>query len=407
LTGSSFYSVEKVEDARSGGTTQAETRIYNERLMVSLIRRHGQLSKVDLTRLTRLAPQTITTIVNRATDAELLVRKEPLRGRMGQPSVPYALNPGAAYSFGLKIDHRSADIALVNFVGEVVAFERTLFDYPTPSAVLSFARAAIARMKRKIKVAAGGRIAGLGIASPFHQWQWDEGNGTSAAKLAAWKEVDIRDELDSQFDWPVYLLNDATVSAGAELMFGRGLGRADFLYVYIGYFVGGGMVFDHHLFPGRNKLAGAIGTIPVPLAGRKGNQTLPFLKAGSLSSLAGRVSSAEANRIYASPEEWGHLGGAMTDWVDEVSSGLAYATQSAIALVDIDNLIIDGAMPAEVRKDIAKATRRKLARAAADRPEPFSVLEGSFGHLAPSVGGASIPLLVRYSNDKELLFKDQ
>ena len=81
-------------------------------------------------------------------------------------------------------------------------------------------------------------------------------------------------------------------------------------------------------------------------------------------------------------------------------------SQSAVALLDIDNVVIDGAIPASVRKEIAKATRRKLARALADRPEPFSVIEGTFGHLAPVIGGSSIPLLVKFSNDKELLFKD-
>ena len=59
-----------------------------------------------------------------------------------------------------------------------------------------------------------------------------------------------------------------------------------------------------------------------------------------------------------------------------------------------------------MRKEIAKAVRRKLARILVDRPEPFSVLEGTFGHLGPVIGGASIPLLVKYSNDKELLFKE-
>ena len=34
------------------------------------------------------------------------------------------------------------------------------------------------------------------------------------------------------------------------------------------------------------------------------------------------------------------------------------------------------------------------------------MIEGSFGHLGPVIGGASIPLLVKYSNDKEMLFKD-
>jgi predicted NBD/HSP70 family sugar kinase len=408
VTGSSFFSVEKITDGRSGGTTQAESRIYNERLIVSLVRRHGQLSKTDLTRLTGLAAQTITTIVNRAADRQLLLRLEPLRGRLGQPSVPYSLNPEAAYSFGLKVDHRSADVALVNFVGDVIAFERTLFDYPTPDDVMTFTKGAVARMGRKHKLIEKERIAGLGIASPFHQWNLSEEGEVPAGRLDVWNEVDIRAELDRVFDWPVFLYNDATVSAAAELMFGAGGARSDFLYAYIGYFLGGGLVLDHHLFPGRNKLAGALGDIPVP--GRKNERATPLLRVASLSSLAGKLndqgSGQDSGRIWSSPDDWGDLGHALAEWIDEVSEGLAYAARSAVALLDIDNVVIDGAIPIAVRKEIAKATRRKLARILVDRPEPFSVLEGSFGHLGPVIGGASIPLLVKYSNDKELLFKE-
>ena len=406
LTGNSFYSVEKVPDGRSGGTTQAETRIYNERLIVSLVRRHGQLSKADLTRLTGLAAQTITTIVNRAADNQLLLRREPLRGRLGQPSVPYALNPEAAHSFGLKVDHRSADVALVDFVGNVIAFERTTFDYPMPSAIMAFAKSAIARMSRKHKSIPNGRIVGLGIASPFYQWNWNEDIGVPNGRLDAWKEVDIRAELDRVFDWPVYLFNDAMVCAGAELMFGSGLGRADFLYAYIGYYLGGGLVLDHHLFPGRNKLAGAISEIPVPSAGRHRSGAMPLMQNACLRSLAGRLGAEDGARVWSSPEDWGDLGSPLVEWIGGVSERLAYAARSAVALLDIDNVVIDGAIPAQVRREIAKATRRKLAPLLADRPESFSVIEGSFGHLGPVIGGASIPLIVKYSNDKEMLFKE-
>jgi predicted NBD/HSP70 family sugar kinase len=406
VTGSSFFSVEKITDGRSGGTTQAESRIYNERLIVSLVRRHGQLAKTDLTRLTGLAAQTITTIVNRAAERQLLLRREPLRGRLGQPSVPYSLNPEAAYSFGLKVDHRSADVALVNFTGEVVAFERTMFDYPTPDDVMKFAKAAITRMCRKHKSIRQERIAGLGIASPFHQWNLSEETGIPAGVLDSWKEIDIRAELDRMFDWPVFLYNDATVSAAAELMFGAGAARADFLYAYVGYFIGGGLVLDHHLFPGRNKLAGALGDIPVPSAGRRNDRASPLRGIASLHSLVGQLNGEDDGRIWSSPDDWGDLGAPLVEWIDEVSDGLAYVARSAVALLDIDNIVIDGAVPNAVRKEIAKATRRKLARIFVDRPEPFSVLEGSFGHLGPVIGGASIPLLVKYSNDKELLFKE-
>ncbi len=39
----------------------------------------------------------------------LLVRARPVRGRVGQPSIPMRLNPDAVYSFGVKIGRRSAD----------------------------------------------------------------------------------------------------------------------------------------------------------------------------------------------------------------------------------------------------------------------------------------------------------
>ncbi|WP_421759056.1 ROK family transcriptional regulator [Devosia sp.] len=405
MTGNSYYSLEKDAEARSGGTTQAETRVYNERLILSLIRRRGQLSKVELTRLTGLSAQTITTIVNRAADNGLLVRLEPLRGRLGQPSVPYALDPQGVYSFGLKIDRRSADMALINFLGEVVAFDRTTFNYPTPDEVMTFGRAAIAKMLRKNRDIATNRIAGLGIASPFHLWNWSEEIGAPPGSLAAWKQIDIRAELDREYEWPVYLFNDAMVSAGAELMFGSGAGRADFLYAYIGYFIGGGLVLDHHLFPGRNKRAGSLGDMPVPAPKGSGTDTVPLLQTASLFTLAKKLNGHGAD-IWASPDEWGDLGRPLGEWIDEVSDGLAFAIKGAVALIDVDNVVIDGAIPASVRKDIARQTRLKLARLLADRPEPFSVLEGTYGHMGPAIGGATIPLLVNYSNDKDVLFKD-
>lgn len=406
MTGNSFFSVEKVPEARSGGTTQAETRVYNERLVVSLVRRHGELSKVDLTRLTGLAPQTITTIVNRAADGKLLLRRAPLRGRLGQPSVPYALNPDAAHAFGLKIDHRSADVALIDFVGNVLAFERTTFDYPMPKDIMAFVTEATSRVLRRHKGVDPERIAGLGIASPFYQSEWDDDIGAPTARFEAWKRIDIRAELDREFAWPVYLFNDATVSASAELMFGAGLGRPDFLYIHVGHHVGAGLVLDHHLFPGRNRLAGAIGNVAITVTQGSRHRVVALKNWASLRSLADGLPADQQETVWSSPEDWGDFGGKVAAWVEMVAEGLAQFIPGAVALLDVDSAIIDGAFPTAVRREIAKALRRKLARLMLGRPETFSVVEGSFGHMSPVIGGASIPLLVRYSNDKELLFKD-
>jgi hypothetical protein len=43
-----------------GGTNLGQGHAYNRRLVLEAIRVHGALSRADLTRLTGLAPQTIT-----------------------------------------------------------------------------------------------------------------------------------------------------------------------------------------------------------------------------------------------------------------------------------------------------------------------------------------------------------
>ena len=108
--------VESVELSNVGGvrgSNQTAVRVYNERLVLSLVRRHGSLAKVDIARSTGLSAQTISVIMRALETDGLLLRGEPIRGKVGQPSVPMSLNPEGAYSLGLKIGRRSADIILL------------------------------------------------------------------------------------------------------------------------------------------------------------------------------------------------------------------------------------------------------------------------------------------------------
>ena len=136
--------------ASNRGTNQVGVRLYNERLVLSLIRRHRELPKADIARLTGLSPQTISIIMNQLTDDGLLQRGNPTRGRVGQPSVPYSLSPGGAFSFGLKIGRRSVDLYLINFVGEIVEALHETYRYPTPSGVREFARRGIQSITDKL-----------------------------------------------------------------------------------------------------------------------------------------------------------------------------------------------------------------------------------------------------------------
>ena len=156
-----------------GGANQTGARAYNDRLVLSLIRQSGALPKAELARLTGLSAQTLTVIVKRLETEGLLLPTAPIRGRVGQPSVPYALNPRGALSFGLKIGRRSAEVVLSDFTGAVL--ERAVLPYriPTPASAVAFAEAEIARITAGLSPDEARRIIGVGIAMPFDIWNWN------------------------------------------------------------------------------------------------------------------------------------------------------------------------------------------------------------------------------------------
>jgi predicted NBD/HSP70 family sugar kinase len=395
-------------DASSRGTNQTGVRLYNERLVLSLIRMHGELPKAEAARLTGLSPQTMSIIINQLTADGLLQKGEPQRGRIGQPSVPYSLDPEGALAFGLKIGRRSVDLYVIDFVGSILRLKHRTYPFPTPGGILEFARDGIAEMLAGIPPHLASRVAGLGIAAPYEMWTWHEEIGAPKAEIDAWRTVDIRAEISRFCPWPVYFANDITAACAAELMFGRGGEFIDYLYVYIGSFIGGGLVLNGHLFPGRTHNAGALGSMPAGPAPEGGNGP-QLMHISSIYVLERKLIAAgrDADVLWQSPDDWGDdLGPALDDWIEEVSAGLAYAIAAAVAVIDVETIVVDGAFPAAVRARVIERTHAALQQVNLQGLSPFQLVPGTIGNAARAMGGASLPLLANFTQDREVLFKE-
>jgi biotin operon repressor len=240
------------------GSNQSGMRAYNEKLVLTLIRRDGALAKSDLTRLTGLSAQTISVMMRRLEADGLVIRGEPQRGRIGQPSVPLSLNPEGAFSLGLKIGRRSMELVLVNFLGKVIHRSARTHRYPKPDEAIRFAHEAIEKLVGRLESEDRSRIAGLGIAMPFYLWNWTKALGVPDAAMAVWRDADIRSEIAARYDFPVFLENDASSACAAEVAFGRADAPDDYLYFYVGYFVGGGVVLNGALYTGPGGNSGAL-----------------------------------------------------------------------------------------------------------------------------------------------------
>jgi predicted NBD/HSP70 family sugar kinase len=389
---------------QSRGTNQVGVRLYNERLVLSLIRRHGSLPKAQIARLTGLSPQTASVIVAQLERDGLVTAGPPQRGRVGQPSVPFALDPNGALALGFKIGRRSADVVLIDFVGRVRDARRTTYPYPMPDRLISFGRDAAAALTTPLPAKLAQRVAGLGVALPFELWSWGELIGTPGPVAEQWRSFDVQNALSGTVPGPVHLCNDGSAACAAELILGRGGQFADFVYFFVGSFVGGGVVLDGTLVTGRTGNAGAVGSLLV--RGPDG-EPRQLIQRASLYLLEQRLRAGgrDPSMLWQDPERWEEREPIVERWLEEAAAALAEAIVSAIAVLDFEAAIVDGALPPTLRGRLVALVERRVLELDRRGLSPVEVVEGSIGSAARAIGGACLPLLANFAKDREVLFR--
>lgn len=392
----------------SRGGSQSGVRLYNERLVLSLIRAHRSLPKAEIARLTGLSAQTISVIIRQLEGDRLLVRERPIRGRIGQPSIPLALDPEGAFSLGLKLGRRSAEMVLMDLVGRVRARAHEDYPFPTPTALEAFVVRGQAEVTAGLSPIQAARVCGLGIAAPFELWGWGEELGVPSGALAGWRGYDIGVEVARRCRVAVHPCNDATAACAAELAFGRPHPPPDFLHLFIATFVGGGVVLDGSLHPGRRSNAGALASMPVPPPAGSAGAPPRLVRFASLYLLERmlRDEGCDPTALWHGPGAWRAALPVIERWLEPACAALASAILGAVAVLDVPTVIIDGAFPPWVRQRIVERVRGRLATEDRQGLEPFEVVEGSIGGDARVIGAAALPLLASFWNDREVMLKE-
>ncbi len=389
----------------SGGANQLGVRAHNERLVLSLVRRHGALSKADIARRSGLSAQTVSVIMRELEKDGLLSRDAPVRGRVGQPSIPMRLNPDAVLSFGVKIGRRSADLVLMDFVGGIRMQLHQTYPYPLPQDILAFVTSGIKELEGRLSDSERRRIAGIGVAAPFELWNWAEQVGAPPGAMDVWRGFDLRTEIASRVQHPVLLQNDATSACGAELVFGVGPHYPDFVYFFIGSFLGGGIVLNSSIFVGRTGTAGALG--PLPVRGRNGEnrQLLEIASIFVLENLL-RDHGFDSRPLWYSADNWIDFGEPLEIWIQDTAKALAQAIVACASVIDFSAAVIDGGFPHWVRERVVRATMKAAAELDLQGVVMPEIVEGAVGPQARAIGGASLPIFARYLIDQNVLFKE-
>jgi len=392
---------------RPRGSNQVGMRQFNERVVLQAIRLHGALPKAEIARLTHLTAQTVQIIIARLEADGLVLKHAPVRGKIGQPSVPMALNPDGAFSIGIKIGRRSLDVLLVDFAAQVR--ERLTLDYefPDPDTLFDEIRARLKTMRKTLGPKRVQLLHGIGIAAPLSLGGWQSLLGIAPEQAGKWAAIDIRERVAAMTDLPVEFVKDTAAACVAELVAGRGRSIRSFLYVFVDTFIGGGLVIDSHLRSGWTGNAGAVGSMPLGLGDASGTPPRQLLSVASLFTLealyaqAGLDVGAVADARAVAPP-WMP---ATRDWMQQSAPAIALAIHSAAALLDVDGVIIDGSFSRELLAALLAELGDALDRYSWEGVSRPALLAGTIGADARAIGGALLPLYANFAPDRDLFLK--
>jgi predicted NBD/HSP70 family sugar kinase len=391
------HSTDSRRSTHSIGSNQIGMRQFNERIVLQAIRLHGALPKADIARQTRLSMQTVSLIVDHLIDDGLLAKDARTRvpGRIGQPSVPISLRADGAFFIGVKVGRRSLDVLSMDFAGKVRARETLAYAYPAPAVLFP---ALEERLERTI-ASAGDKAMGIGVAAPLWLGGWRDFFDTPPDALAAWNDIDIRARIEAMTDLPVEFAKDTTAACAAELVMGEGRGLRNFLYVFIGTFIGGGLVIDGRLHAGPGGNAGAIGSLPVGARQLLNVASVYVLEKAFASAGAPAEAAHDARALSPGLR---HLSDA---WMCESCPAIAGSIASAAALLDLEAVVIDGEIDRELLREVIGRTDDALDVFDWQGMARPRLIEGQIGPDARAMGGAILPLYAHFAPKHELFLK--
>lgn len=239
-----------------------QIRRQNRSIVLQALRRNGPTARIDLGKITRLSPATVTAITSDLLDQKLVVSVESEEPKShqsrGRPRTLLRLNPGAAYTVCIRLSVNTIDLSLVDFAGTITANRRTSFD--SASADTNTFPPALISAIQDFLTDAGVRIDQLqeiGVAA--------QGVVETETGLVAWspafsgRKVPIIAPLEQAFGADCYISNDTNMITEALHWSDPERYSGTFAVVMLDYGVGMGLYLDNHLFSGASGTAAEFG----------------------------------------------------------------------------------------------------------------------------------------------------
>jgi glucokinase-like ROK family protein len=208
---------------------------------------------------TGLTRGTVSNIVNVLIEDGLVFEDKLQDSKIGRPSILLGLRPDGGAVIGVEIGVDFISVLLTNFVAETLwEIRANTTSSQTQTEIINQAEKFIDQALFIAKEH-GLRPLGIGVGLPGLV-NVRQGNLIMAPNLH-WKNLPLRLIWNQRFHLPIYIDNEANLSALGEYYFGIARNVDNFIYLTSDIGLGGGIMIDGRLFRGGHGYGGEIGHI--------------------------------------------------------------------------------------------------------------------------------------------------
>jgi predicted NBD/HSP70 family sugar kinase len=279
----------------------AESQRPLRQQVFELVRAAGLIPRVRVAKDLGVSPASVSTLTSDLIESglieEVTTQRDGDAGR-GRPAVALGVRADAHRVAGMKLSDREHTAVIVDFAGNLIA-DDVIPRRPGPMTleeILTAVETLLARVCGKAGMALS-ELSALGIGVP--------GFVDSDDGLVLWssvlidRQVSLASAATARLGLPVTIDNDANLVALAELWFGAGRGLSDFAVVTIEHGVGMGLVLNHRIYRGAQRLGLELGHTKVQLDGA-------LCRCGQRGCLEAYVADYALAREATTALNWGH-----------------------------------------------------------------------------------------------------
>lgn len=346
----------RIRTTRSRKTVFSRAKsLRNEWNVLKLIHAKPNISRIELSKHTRLSAARITSIVDELMGKGLVVESgQNASATMGRKPVSLSIRDDAGFVAGVDLGSFHTRVVITDLQG------RALHKSKSETRLADGRELVLSRTLRLLHQAIAdcgkskNALRGIGVG---HSGVIDVNAGVVLSfprpgQMEEWKNVPLRKIIESEFGVPSLLEDSVRGSATAEQHFGLGVGLDDFIYVDAGMGIGAAIFLDGKLYRGPGGSAGEFGHITVdehgPLCCCGNNGCLETL--ASCAAIIQSVRSAIEKGVNSRIQELtkGDLSRISIEMIGQAAldnDGLCFRvlnnaiSQIAVALADVVNLL--------------------------------------------------------------------